>query len=625
MATPLPPKTYHRQLRKPSPLHEMSTGSGFDLEDARPIVEISAPYTPAQERAYTTSYPSVLQTPRAGPTEAEWRKNHVLAVLQSTARPGRKAPSTPFPSARMTMPVGEATPRFSASSTLRTPTQNASNQTFELADGSFISVASSADLTSDRRASTAQAVSHRGNTSFPNILLPTGLSNSAGGPEHRVDGAKLQKHLNAMNKQLLEENRELARALEVWQDQAERQRLRLQDLGEDADDSLELPVLGNTTPSATHTGNQSQDALLHEMAEKIEALEVELKSKDDIVTALREQTMPSPITQDLEMQLDACRAQIDLLKTEHAARTEEHAAKFEDICSGYQATIDALECQISTLRSAGAASQATAGISTEDEGRQNAEKRASAAEDGVAQLTASLAAAEEGVQHWQSLYEALLVKHDQETSAQIKRRNDAEAELHSVRQIAQQKEGEICNLTDERLRLQSANLAIDERLQAALEEANNLKVVEAEQEHQIQDLEDALDEAEKQLAADEIRLRQWRQGQRPSSEVSSLSAQDVDDTRDTTLHEALDEAHKEVGRLQQCLSNDKAAAQADQTRLIDLIYSLEKERDSLRSQLSAKQGAQSLTMAEPSGPFHKSLAALRTPGPLREVRRALLT
>ena len=116
----------------------------------------------------------------------------------------------------------------------------------QFANESFVSVASSADLTSDHRASRIRAGSARANTSFPTILLPTGNNASSGSlkglSEARADGVKIHRHLNAMNTQLLETNAGLAREAEAWRDEADRLAELLRQAGVDFE---EVDVLAN--------------------------------------------------------------------------------------------------------------------------------------------------------------------------------------------------------------------------------------------------------------------------------------------------------------------------------------------------------------------------------------------
>ena len=213
----------------------------------------SIPFTPSP--GSVVSKGSDFSTPRAPLNDAERRKNHVLAVLSSTEMPTRKTSTrrTPHPLRRVSnahdsvtsngSPVlqPQSTTFRSASETIQTEGSRA-----HLANESFVSVASSADLTSDHRASRIRAGMARANTSFPTILLPTGKNTSSGSlkglSEARADGVKIHRHLNAMNKQLLQTNAGLAREAEAWRDEVDRLSELLRHAGVDFD---EIDVLAN--------------------------------------------------------------------------------------------------------------------------------------------------------------------------------------------------------------------------------------------------------------------------------------------------------------------------------------------------------------------------------------------
>ncbi|WVQ93329.1 hypothetical protein IAU59_000397 [Kwoniella sp. CBS 9459] len=320
----------------------------------------SAPFTPTPAGVFYGKQEEVT-TPRAPLNDAERRKSHILAVLGSSGLPSRRLrPSvrgTPHPLRRVsTAPdtesiieegsdIGRSQRSMRFGSTPRSFSRLTADQS---GNESFVSVASSADLTSDKRASHTHSRLSRGNTSFPTILLPTNPSTPGGGSlkglsDQRADGIKIQKHLNAMNKQLLETNADLAREAEAWRDEVDRLRDILHEHGIEVEDvdvmaeaniqstsanlSQRLPdwpiaspsgrnstegdhsklisqlsslsTLKSLSPDTKHSATaqdlleglspEEHAAVMQEMAERLEVLEQGLNEKDQIVADLEEQ------------------------------------------------------------------------------------------------------------------------------------------------------------------------------------------------------------------------------------------------------------------------------------------------------------------------------------------------
>ncbi|ORX39013.1 hypothetical protein BD324DRAFT_618212 [Kockovaella imperatae] len=264
--------------RLQSPRH-MSPFSKQHTPYAAPLTDVtmsnkqspaSLPYTPGSVGS-RGSKGSDFSTPRALLDDAERRKNHVIAVLSSTEMPSRRLAvrGTPHPLRR----VSNASPASFADgspampgqpSSFRATSQEPHSGDFNRtqANESFVSVASSADLTTDHRASRTNGPLVRANTSFPTILLPTGRNASSGSlrnlSESRADGVKIHRHLNAMNKQLLETNAGLAREAEAWRDEVDRLIGILRDAGIDFE---EVDVLANLSAQMDQANHSRQDML----------------------------------------------------------------------------------------------------------------------------------------------------------------------------------------------------------------------------------------------------------------------------------------------------------------------------------------------------------------------------
>ncbi|RSH95361.1 hypothetical protein EHS25_000448 [Saitozyma podzolica] len=380
----------------------------------------AVPFTPSP--VGMSSKLSDISTPRAPLDDAERRKSHVLAVLQSTGLPSRTrlaVRGTPHPLRRVSMPPSsdsiteEGTP-LSRNTPTATPgsrvhlTVNSSH--ISGGNESFVSIASSADLTSDRRAATAHKRLSRGNTSFPTILLPTtGASPASGGSlrglsEGRADGIKIHKHLNAMNKQLLDTNADLAREAEAWRDEVDRMRGILQDAGvefEDVDVAANISQGGRdgrsfsglaSHPARRHsndsdlvtsqlarlnapTGGLSRqtqvsspdgaadnhDVTLQEMVGRLEDLEAGLDEKDRIISSLEEKLSRRPAdtpddqavaeqVEELTRQLEEAERARVALHEEFALKTQQHAEKFGEICQGFEEQVKGLERELAASR-----------------------------------------------------------------------------------------------------------------------------------------------------------------------------------------------------------------------------------------------------------------------------------
>ncbi|WVQ75425.1 hypothetical protein IAR50_005049 [Cryptococcus sp. DSM 104548] len=373
----------------------------------------NAPFTPSPNATPKSEF----ETPRAPLDDAERRKSHVLAVLNSAALPSRMRRSvrgTPHPLRRVsTVPASESIAEENSGTDLSPAAQLGMISRLTDASGneSFVSVASSADLTTDARASRFHHLS-RANTSFP--LLPMNPSTSAGslkGLSDRAPNSKIHKHLNEMNKQLLETNAELAREAEAWRDEVVRLSEMLKEAGievedvdilasagldhsgiRDAPQCLPTPPrhsprnspglkdpsdiisqLSMRSRQSASPSRGSQDlleglspeeraAVVQEMAERLEGMEEDLKAREQVITDLRAQVdsaqeSNSPDAralqdqiEDLNQQLEQTeRARMDL-QTQFSKKTEEHALKFGEICSDFEGQVQSLEKDLAFAR-----------------------------------------------------------------------------------------------------------------------------------------------------------------------------------------------------------------------------------------------------------------------------------
>ncbi|KIR28320.1 hypothetical protein I309_02613 [Cryptococcus deuterogattii LA55] len=417
--------TLSDNISTPGTIRAMPAVSSLSSAIANPMalqdvtyIRQNTPFTPSPNS--TPKNPD-FETPRAPLDDAQRRKSHVLAVLSSAAPPSRilrrSVRGTPHPLRRVsTAPASESIAEENSDIQEHESTPATNGMLSRLTDASgnesFISVASSADLTTDGRASRYQRLS-RGNISFP--LLPVNPSTSSGSLKGFTDrsgpNVKIHKHLNEMNKQLLETNAELAREAEAWRDEVERLQDILHQAGIDPDDagsqngarsnrsdspshSHRLPTPPRHSPSRTpglsdHSeiisqlsmrsrqsdspSKNAQDlldglspeeraAVVQEMAERLESLEEEMNTKEEVIAKLQEKLeyahqSQSPDVQSLHEQIEELARQLEEteqarvdLQSEFSKKTEEHATKFTEICSGFESQVKTLEKDLVSAR-----------------------------------------------------------------------------------------------------------------------------------------------------------------------------------------------------------------------------------------------------------------------------------
>lgn len=679
------------------------------------------PYTPSP--ASVNSKMSDVSTPRAPLNDAERRKSHVLAVLSSSGLPQRVykqlARGTPHPLRRAVTAPPE-TPSDGTRSPLPdslTPGQSDVNDS-QAQNESFVSVASSADLTSDRRASAFNHGLSRGNTSFPNILLPTAQSShspaaSSRGFEHRADGIKIHKHLNAMNKQLLEANADLAREAESWREEVDRLHAILKAEG------LEVSVrdAANRSTSSSHTNgdmsrgfshvwddkaNRSAEvvsrlsavrarqrsatpgdrqseadpldgltteehaAVIQEMAERLEAIEIDLDQKDQVIADLQAQLADkgdmeqSERITELEAELAEMAQSKDQLQKDFAAKTEQHATQFGEICASFEAQVKTLEASVESSKADVERLRAErARVEEKEDGSNQAndsnlvkqleevESQLQEAQDQVrlqaleleSQRKDAQAKAEEGgrlqiqVEDLQAEIEELKAKLEDAEAAvgdmdeiraqlddlQAKQDNESKSDTAtSLERINQDLEAQVVEQDEEIQQLATRLQELEDEMGKAEEED---KAAEQELLSEIDRLNQELDSLNGALAEKEVELdaamAKASQGQNATREGSEVVEE---------LERDLEEAFKEIGKLKYQLAaspNRKSAMEIKDTR----IRALENEKAILSARLATYR-ERSTDMSQLASPLkstpllNKTVAGLRaprTPGPLQEV------
>lgn len=659
---PSPVQSFHT----PSGISEFSTpgvarGSGTPMQEnlmvsnpfnrMRESTPVTALHDISQNRqsfAYTPFTPSPLgimskdsdfSTPRAPLDDAERRKSHVLAVLSSTGLPSRTTRplrGTPHPTRRgLAAPGSESIAEEEGTPTSFRQTSAELGSQFQLTvasfqgDGSFVSVASSADLTSDKRASRHPVA--RGNTSFPTILLPTsggGSSSAMGslhGSEGRADGVKIHKHLNAMNKQLLETNGELAREAEAWRAEVDRLRGMLVDAGVEVEDmdivarladmsrspgassrsgSLGPPPSlgdlsrhsfsarqalgerrrsGSSTASASRlerldeVGQDEQIAIMQEMVDKLEMLEQGLDEKDQLIADLEARLESEPASVELREEVDRLRVALEQgekarndLHAEFAHKTEQHAKQFGEICSGFETQVKALETDLAN-------SKAELDRLREEKGRLEGVALAESQSEKEAQLRKQVAQLEE---------ELSLLRQDA---------RQAEQELDALRQTSQQEKEDLAR---------SAKDASDKAAQLQT---------------QLEELQDRFEELTK--ASDElhVQLDDAQEARRSAEEEQAILQREVEEFSrvKTFLEEELVETREKVEVLTTRL--EELDARGNETTEAD---DLRRDIEDLEGKL-AEQDAELEVLRGKLAVADMSFLAPRTPGQATTTRDAV--
>lgn len=504
------------------------------------------------------------------------------------------------------------------------------------ADVSSLSIASSQDLATDRK---GQLRYQRGNTSVPDILMSTGVATPGFNHnlENRPDAIKIQKHLNMMNKQLLDTNADLAREAEEWRQECTRLMGFLQEAGIDIEDgpamellqtvdnSLELPTLDDSF-KADDVNDPPRRGSDHS-----QALRQELRKRDELILDLRSKLAdgngPGHVQRELE---EAHRVHADL-KTEFAKKTQEHVQQFTEICHDFEEQVKDLQSELETSRNevaslqrprSGQVSSSTSGVADR--------KSDDLAHDGIEDAQRQI------VELVQSLDETRQAS--QASDAQIRSVSDA-----------------LANATKENISLQDQKHSLEVQL-AALEQAvtqqdvllsgekDRAHSLEAEaksyqEEHaeairQLQRLHVELEDTRQTLAARDVDVQSLRNQLEVAQLENSFSHQSRNDpvgannSLIAALEDRLDDAHREIGRLRHDLNeapSHKAAIEACETR----IKALEAEKATLADRLKARPpttpGIWANSMMTSTPMAHKTVASLRgpkTPGPMKEVCRS---
>ena len=586
--------------------HTSAMSGTHDITTTQPTAP-SYPFTPTPMGQHS-KYEN-LTTPRAPLDDAERRKSHVLAVLSSTGIPARTPRAigrgTPHPLRRVSMaPASESIAEEGTSGSQRgtaTPGRSYLGVDASVND-SFVSVASSADLTSDKRASHFTSGIMRGNTSFPNILLPGNVSqNSPGGSlrgiaDSRVDGVKIHKHLNAMNKQLLESNADLAREAEAWMNEVNRMKGLLQDAGIEVEEvdvlaqladrsqasegqSMDMRRARYSTPgdesvghlqlersiSAPLEGEHNHTAILQEMADKLEGLEYNLAEKDNIIDELQQRLDQDPSNKssdDAQRKIDELHDQLDEAERERAdlhadfaQKTEQHAKRFGEICTGFEEQVKSLEGQLQFAQNEVERLRADRSKLEELSSSDHVDEREREKARQIGELERELASAREEAEA-RSTEVAMLRKHSEQVQRE---RDDLVREVEDLRQRIEDLESSPTDQAAAELETVSKDLAhVEEELAQARADLDELREIDADKEAE-------LDQQHEQI------------------ELLSAKMQELEDNNTGYQDE------QEIQRLHEVIEEINEALAAKESELEALRN--KGEMDSLRQSTSSVKGA----------------------------------
>lgn len=597
----------------------------------------STPFTPSVD---------YNKTPRAALDDAERRKNHVLSVLASSTVPSRVKRFTPHP--RRHASVAPAAESVSDEASFLSKVQDESRSV----NDSFISVASSQDLTPDRRGS--RVFNQRANTSVPNILYSGAVASSPGVShlDNRPDTVKIQKHLNMMNQQLLDNNADLAREAEEWRSECTRLIGIMREVGIQIDDDGnvlgELPKLreGNTFEqlSDVDTSNRVASEATVEQAQ-------DLNARFEEVDGLRGATPAQDDMSALREELEESRRAHDALKAEFAQKTKDHTSQFTEICTEFEEQVRQLEAQVRQLQNELETTKATAGVPADDHLHvaevSSLRNRIQLLEEDLGQSTEEAATLrteiEERDRELQEAKNRLSMVEERLSELDFakgtathaleqseKARASADAEREAVAKEVEELRRQLADME----RVLATNRAIMEEQRQSL---SNLEDLAGREHKDLEDTQRLLRDARRELGEAHSRLLEKDQeietlrGQadvailEKSVRLDEANRSEANNSIIGVLEDRLEAAHKEIGRLKHEARSTpihQSTLEARDAR----ISALETEKLALMERLKAHEvssPARWSSSVMTSTPLHKTVTSLKypsTPGPLKDVR-----
>ncbi|KAF8527286.1 hypothetical protein JB92DRAFT_2698552 [Gautieria morchelliformis] len=584
--------------------------------------------------ATATPAPGISGAPEDFATPYNRRRSFLLSLVHSTTRPRMTIPTphphtrvgpTPRPRAHPLSQAWTSSPSQLSPSPRSNPTSSSSPSTHDRM--SFISTASSHDLT----------VHPRVNASFD----PTTGAKGVG----RFDAVKLNTYLHGLNRRLQEENETLVSRLRVHGEEVE---------------------LGKVADELETDGFQGiEEAVLEEVAamrDELDKCELEKRAFKTATDALVE---------SLHREMDEVICERDTEREERKKDKERWKDRMAEVERGVEGVIKELERRLEE-----AERNANSRLSAEENVRELEAKclaieddlnvakcRAEKAESALASSSDLGAEMKQAYEHAEAHKEEIRII--KERADQLERRlRDAE---YKEKQIRASSEDQLAEL-DAELRQsleaqQSAEaraLELEEETKAAndrLEELQDELRTSQQQTSQLvadtedirdrlekreveiaraaefaRQMEDALEDSERKMIADEEELaslrtkaiRLERELETLRVHTHSIASPDKNDTvtRECTLHELdtdqleaeLDEAHRQIGRLNHLLSESPTRKAIDQAKDMR-IELLEREKDQLTERVRALTTLPSsgVNRSEQSPLPHRQVLVSRTP------------
>ncbi len=304
-------------------------------------------------RPSPASQASVAETPKATTLGGgsillqSTRKSLVQNILDSSTKSGRSSRRSARYSSGSSRtdeasPLGGASHRSMRLSVAGTPRSRADYD--GSSDLSYVSVASSSDLTTDRRTTSSR---FKGNVSVPSIM-PSGSGDADG----HANAVKIAKHLSGINRHLEDENKDLKTRLDVLEGY-------LMELGvvDEVDEGLRIDeeriadaiALLNKQQDASVAQDQQDGGQAQQMIERLTArvqeLQAALSDKEEDLAKQAGQTDRSHLEGDqqkrdeLAAEVESLRERLALTEQTFQERLQKHARDFEEIVNEKDAEI----------------------------------------------------------------------------------------------------------------------------------------------------------------------------------------------------------------------------------------------------------------------------------------------
>lgn len=600
------PKAAIRYMDTPSTAAR-AAATPFGQVVSNPLSDITPRFHNNDPATVYTPSVDYSSTPRALLDDKERRKSHVLSVLASASLPSRvRQRGTPHPLRRVsvvpnTQSIWEDASTSGFSTKARIDTSP---------DVSSVSIASSQDLATDRK---TQLRYQRGNTSVPDILMSAGTATPGFNlqSDNRPDAVKIQKHLNMMNKQLLDTNAVLAREAEDWRQECVRLVGMLADAGIELDDDGLAGTLMNQSSQSSLELPTLDDSF--KAAEVSSSLALEKHPTRSQHSKRSPSTLPgataiveSEAADTSDASLRATQRELEHLQSDFARKTLEHAEQFAEICQEYEEQVTSLQTQL------------------QDAHTELEQLRQREALEGGPTLAPAL------LQHSRARSPSAGVDSPRALSPDLGLGPASANDAH--------KEERIISLQSELTALQQSVTKLKQSL--ATEQQRNQDLVaamdvqqakDAEAQLQAQTREADIERLQNQLGVKEVEIEELRLHtedllvKRDDGDKPNRHARGEHDSLVTSLEDRLDHAYHEIGLLRQKLCDaeaDNASAEARETR----IQALELEKAVLLERLQAQPpstpGPWARSMMTSTPIVNKVLSSLKTPktpGQLKEV------